>query len=131
MSLFTGRYGVNFQKETNLIFNNCERTTTPRSRVLPQKLTASHLYKQSPACLWNPKVHYRINSSLLAVHILSQINPVHASPSHCLKIQFNINQPSMSRSSKLSLSLRSPHQIPVFISPVCHAFHMSHPSNSS
>ena len=131
MSLFTSRNGVNFQTYTNLIFNNCELTSSPWSRVLPEKLTVPHLVKKSHRFLWNPKVHIRVHKIPLPDPILSQFNPVHASPSHCLKIHFNIIQPSMSRSSNTSLSLRSPYQIPVFICPVCHTCHMSRPSHSS
>ena len=39
---------------------------------------------------------------------MSQLNPLHASPSHFLKINFIITLPSMPRSSKWSISLRSP-----------------------
>jgi len=47
--------------------------------------------------------------------ILSHINPVHASPSHFLNINFNIIQRTPCKSSP-----RSPHKNPVFTSPKLH-----------
>ena len=62
------------------------------------------------------------------VPILSQIKWAQTSPSH---FYFNIILPSMPRSSKWPLSLRSPHQNSLCNFPVFDMYHMSHPSHSS
>jgi hypothetical protein len=73
--------------------------------------------------LRNPKVHHRIHKSPLPVTFLIHINPVHASPFHCLKIHFNIILQTTPRCSKWSPSLTYLQQNLVYTSPpfVLHA----------
>ena len=83
---------------------------TQCSRVLLEKVT------ESPPILWNPKIHYRIHNSRPPVPILRQLDSVHIPTSHLLKIHLNIILPFTPGSPKWSLSLRFPHQNPVYAS---------------
>jgi hypothetical protein len=80
--------------------------------VLLEKLTGSRLVHNSPAfCIRT----YKCPSP---VPIRNQIERVHTSTFHFLKIHLNVIRPSTPGSSKWSLSFRFPHQNPVCTSPL-------------
>ena len=51
-----------------------------------------------PHIFWSPKFHFRVKSSLPLLRIRSQINAVHALPSHFCKLHFNFILPPTPRS---------------------------------
>ena len=90
---------------------------TPWSRVLLEKLTGSQLVKKLPAMYGTRRF---ITAFTSARHLsLSCANLIQSMPPtpYFLRIHLNIILPSTPGSSKCSLSLKLPHQSPVYASP--------------
>jgi hypothetical protein len=111
--------------------------------------------------LWKPKVHCRFHKSWHPVPILSQLDPIHTPTSHFLKIHLNPSNtvlnpichllallggatlvvvrrlrvniifPSTPGSPKWCLTLRFPHQNPVYATPLTHTRYISRPFHYS
>ena len=99
--------------------------TKPMDQSPSWEANRSSVSEETPLVLRNPKVHYHINKSPPPVPIPSQINPVQAPPTQFFRIF-----PSTPRSSKWSVSPRSPHQNPLFTSPLPHKSRMPLPFHS-
>jgi len=96
--------------------------------------------QEIPRILWNPKVHYRIHKCPPPVPIPSQLDPVHTSTSHFLKILLNIFLPSTLGSFKRPLylflsgfpttTLYTPFSLTCYIPRPSHSSRFDHPSNN-
>jgi hypothetical protein len=100
---------------------------TPWSRVLLEKLTGLQLVKNFPA-------FYGTRSFITAFSSVRPLSLSGVRSSPCpqiplLKIHINI-LPSTPGSPKWSLSLRFPHQNPVYARPLAHSRYMPRPFNS-
>jgi hypothetical protein len=94
------------------------------------KAKTSSASLEVPRIFWNPTVHCRIHKSPPTVPNLSQINSVHATPSHILMINFNIILPCMPGSSNWLPSLGSLHRNPSRTSALPHTYYIPRPSHS-
>jgi hypothetical protein len=90
-------FATEFLHLTNQLTNSMEHS--------PWEANSISASQEILRILWNPKIYYRIQKQPAAVSILSQINPVRASPSYLLMIHFNIIVLSTPRSSQRALSL--------------------------
>ena len=88
-------------------------------------------YSRNSPHFRNPKVQNRINKCPSLVPFLTQLDPIYILTSYSLKIYPHIILPSTSVPPKWSLSLRFPHQNPVYSSLLPHARYMARPSHSS
>jgi hypothetical protein len=98
--------------------NSMELSTT-------QEATSCAVTQHLTNILWNPKVHYRFHKSPPMVSILSQTDPVHATPTYLSKIHLNIINSPMYFSSYWYLSFSLSHQYPSChpILPICATRH--------
>jgi len=107
---------------------------SPWSRVLLEKVTGLHLVKSFPAFYGNRRFITAFTSAWhLSLSWASSTQSIHLLPT-TTKIHFITNHttlPSTPGSPTWSLSLRFPHQNPVYASPFPHTCYMPRPSHSS
>ena len=103
--------------------------TNSNEQSSSREANSSSSSQKIPHTLWYPKIHYYVHKMLPPVSTLSQITLVHTFPPYFLKIHFNIILPAMHKRSKWSLSSKFPHQKPVCILLLPHAFHMLNPAH--
>ena len=77
-----------------------------------------------PCFLWNLTIHYHIYKCQPTVPILNQINPIHTSTFHFLKIHLNIILPSMPGSYKWFLFFMFPYGNSVYTPPLLQTCYM-------
>ena len=100
-------------------------------RVLPEKLTGSQLVKKFPAFHGTRRLIAAFTSARhLSLSCASSIQSTPPQPSSW-RPTLIVCSPSTPRSSKCSLSVKAPHQNPVYLSPESHICHVSSPSHSS
>ena len=105
-------------------------TTNSMEQSRSQEANRFSARQEIPSIVWNRKVHYRIHKSPPPVPVLTraiQSTP----PSHFLWIYLNIIISSTPVSSKWSVFLRFPHQIPVYTSSFPYTCYVTYPSHSS
>jgi hypothetical protein len=69
----------------------CDIPTYLRTELSPSREAASWAATQELlSILWNPKVHYCVHKSPPLVPVLSEIDPVHTTPSYLSKIHFGV-----------------------------------------
>jgi len=107
---------------TNQPTNNMEQSPSWESN-------RSSASQEIPRIIRSPEVHYRKHKSPPPVPILNQISPVNAT-FHFLR-SILILSPFYNRVFQVALSLRFPHQNPVYASPLPYTCHMPRPFQPS